>query len=1130
MLKLIIGGVNSSKNDILTSDVISETSKHGDVLVIVPDQYSFEYDKELYSALGAKAFNSIDVIAFNRLCEKILKLYGNQSGDFTDANTRLICMFCAISNYKKEGGAVYYKKALSKIGFCSDMLELIDDLKLSGIDAPKLREAGISAGGTLCDKTEDIAKISELYSDELEKRGLKDNSTLVNEAVKASRISGYFKNKAVFIHEFSDFSYDEYGLISVILSQAKSLTVSLIGDNSDPVSGISPFITTVKTKSLLTSAARSMGHEVITVNADESRFESGAVKHISENIFRAGRAAFDGANDGVEIVCAKTPYEEIEYAAARIRELASLGFSYKDMAVITRNTDEYSPIIESVFERYDIPFFADVRQSIFTSPLTVYVLSVFDCIMTREYRTENVLRYIKSPLSRIDENDAAALEEYVIKWGIDRELWEKDFTGAVEETAEELDRINEIRKRVIVPLDKFKRSASDKTADEICVALNELLNDIRLSDKTFSVIARCSESDDSELVKISRGFKQIWTLFLSAINSIYQNMKGEKITLKRFCELIRTLLTTTTISNPPQSLDAVCVVNAQHSRLGKMKICFVVGLNDGLFPSAQHSKSLITDKERERLKEAGASLANGVSARLDVERLITYIALSTPSSGLIASYCLNDIDGTARRPSSVISDLLSMLGKNALVYADEMPASFYCKSEKSAFFKYFDYLTKDRAKAKTVRRELMKIPALCEKLKYYDSLEEPGTHKISEKTAEKTFFAKEMNLSATRVEDYYKCPFYYFCKTGLKLYPIRKIEITSAARGSLIHFCLQELLCVQKDGKTFYRDDFEGLTDREIKRKIHILCTDYTNRCLGGDFAKTTRFYASLARLEESVFYIVENIISELKKSLFRPCAFEYDLTKENGESLLKIKVREGVSINIRGKIDRVDVYDTDDERYIRIIDYKTREKKLRLEDLYHGLNLQMIIYLLAVISSDNEITAGKNPYPAGILYMPAKQVENCLERTAVNGLKEELEAKLNEQREKEFKREGLLVDNVVSISAMDQSFSGLYAPVKLNKDGSYNNTRIKPMDKKLFEALEDFVKDKIVSMGNSLASGKIEAKPVRVAEITSCKYCDYWSVCGNYNDNNMKIVMPADAKTLMSELEKRAKRGEDDD
>lgn len=1130
MLKLILGGVNSDKNDLFTNAVIDEVKNKSDILVIVPDQYSFEFDKELYGVLGPRAFNQIEVIAFNRLCEKLLKLYGGQSGDFADQNARLVCMYLAVCEFKKKGSAAYYSKALSKVGFCADLISVVDDLRLSGVTTEMLREKGFGIGGTLGDKTQDISDISELYYSQLEKRGLKDNSTVVGEAVKAARESLYFNNKTVFIHEFSDFSYDEYRLISVILSQAKCITVSLIEDDFEKERyGLSPFSSTTKTRSKLISKAREMGQEVSVRKACDSRFESRAVEFVSKHIFRFGKHSYTDENDGVEVVCAKTPYDETEYVAARIKELVSDGFSYKDIAVITSNTEEYLSIIESVFERYDIPFFADVRESVLSSSFTSYVLSVFDCVATKEYRTENILRYIKSPLSGIDENDAAVLEEYVLKWGVDRDLWKSDFTGTVDETEEELYRINAIRRSAIAPLEKFKRSTKEKTADEICIALNELLNEIKLSDKTFGVIAKCSESDDSFLLKISRGFKQIWTQFLSAINSIYQNMSGEKITLKSFCELIKTVLASNSISNPPQSLDEVSVVNAQHSRLGPTKICFVMGLNDGVFPSTAHINSLITDKEREYLNDAGISIINSVSSRLERERLIAYIAVSTPLKRLVASYPLVNVKGESCNPSVLITDMLSMLSKNTLVFADKLPASFYCRSEKSAFYKYFDYLTKDPKKARSVRKELGKNPAMLKKLKFYDDLENNKQHKLSEDVAKNTFFSGDLNLSATRAQDYFECPFNYFCKNGLKIYPPSKIEISSLSRGNLIHFCLQELMCVKKDGRISFNEDFERFNDKEIKEKVHTLCMDFSERSFGGDFAKTKRFYNSLGRLEETVFYIVKNIISELEKSLFKPCAFEYDLTKKDNESLLKIKVREGVYISVRGRIDRVDIYDEGDKRYIKIVDYKTGGKSLKLEELYHGLNMQMVIYLLALISSDNEITKGKIPAAAGILYMPAKYIDNCLERTTVKDFKQELEKQLSLKREKDFKREGILVDNFISISAMDESLSGLYAPVMLNKDGSYNNKSALPMEQKLFDALGEFVKDKLIFMGESLLSGKIEAKPVESDDDFSCKYCAYWSVCGNYADKDPITVTKDDKKLLGIELEKIARRGEKD-
>lgn len=1127
MLKLITGAVNSTKSEEMTKDVKEAVENGEDVIVIVPDQFSFEYDKELYNEVGAKAFNSMEVIAFNRLCEKIVKLGGTDPGDFTDNNARLICMFNAVSVFQKSGNAKFFKKALYKTGFCKEMTELFDELKMSGIDSLSLREAGFVTGGTLGDKTSDIADIFELYSSELSKRGLKDNANIQSEAVKAARNSHFFKDKTVFIHEFSDFSYDEYELITVILSEAKRCVVSLTeGFDENARSNLSPFKTTVKTKSRLISIASSMGAEVSVLKAEGSLFNNSAVEYLSKNIFCTVKKEYEDINDGVEVVKAKSIYEEAEYAAAKITELCREGYSYKDIAIFTRNIGEYYPVIESVFERYDIPVFGHLNQSALMSPLTVYVTSIFDSVMSRDFKTENILRYIKSPLSKISEEDACILEDYVYKWGVDKALWEKDFTGANTESEDELLHINEIRKAVILPLIKFKENSKGKTADEICLALNELFNDIALSDKAFYILSKSMESGDAELLETAREFKQIWRLFLSSINSVYKNLKGEAISLRRFFELLKILLSSVTISNPPESLDAVAVARAEHSRLSKQKVCFVMGLNDGLFPAVSKGKSLLTDKDKERLRSGGVSFLESTSQRFDTERLITYIALSAPTDRVVLSYSLTDTEGKPRRKSSVIADVLHMFSGVEKTAAD-MPVSFYGASEKSAFFKYFDYLSTDKAKSKAIRVELSKKQSYKEKFEYFDKLRDNKDHELSKDVSKTTFFSNDLNLSATRVEDYYKCPFSYFCKNGLKIYPVRKVEISPAARGNLIHFCLEELMCKEVNGKILYDPDFEKLTDEQIKTKVHALCKDYSNREWGGDFAKTKRFYESVKTLETAVFYIVKNILGEFQKSLFRPVAFEYDLKKQDGKSILSIKVKDDVYINIYGRIDRVDVYDKGDTRYIRITDYKTGGKNLNLSDLYNGLNMQMLIYLLALISSENEITEDKNPYPAGILYMPAKYVGNFVERIAdVSDLSENIEQQLEEMRNKAFKRDGLIAENVISVSAMDEALSGLYAPAKVKKDGSFSESS-KIMDESLFNALCEFARDKICELGEGLLSGDIKAKPIMTGEDRSCKYCEYWSVCGNYGDREPKVVSKDDAEKLYSKLNEMVKGGD---
>ena len=349
-------------------------------------------------------------------------------------------------------------------------------------------------------------------------------------------------------------------------------------------------------------------------------------------------------------------------------------------------------------------------------------------------------------------------------------------------------------------------------------------------------------------------------------------------------------------------------------------------------------------------------------------------------------------------------------------------------------------------------------------------------------------------------------------------------------RGSLIHFILQSILStVDENGNVNYNDDFESIKDDEIKTLINKYCREYVNNEWGGDFGKTSRFDHNLKNLERTAFYVVKNLIQELENCLFKPVAFEYDLSDENGESILKIKVDDDVNICMRGSIDRVDIYnDENGQRYVRIVDYKTGGKDFDLASLYHGLNMQMLIYLLALVDTDNEFNRDGELISAGVMYMPAKYVDNFMPREKLKGISyEEREELLKNERNKAFRRKGLLVYNDISLKAMDKRVSGLFAPVKKTAKGnSVNKNQV--VDQEIFEAIERFSRDKIIEMGKSLANGEIPAMPVMKSgniDTISCKYCNYWSVCGRYNRLDAKQIYDADSEKLLLEIKEEQER-----
>lgn len=1137
MLKIITGGMGSSKTYLMTSEIKKSVLEGENVIVIVPDQYSFEYDRHLYNELGAKNFNKLKTLGFNRFAEIILKEYGTKSGVLADKNAKLISMFKAVKSFKSSGFASksYYSRSLDKPQFVSDTISLIDDFKKSDIDYNTLEGVLPQSDGSLFEKLDSVSKLYKLYQEELFALGFTDETTALSEAAQIAHDNGFFKNATVFIHEFSSFTADEYEVIKVILSDAKSLTVSLIiGNGNNLTSNMSPFSMCIKTRSKLIDMAGGAG-KVDNISAEEhTLYKSKALEHIESNVFCLVNNPCDNS-EGVKLACAKNLYDEIDYIAASIKKLIrEKGYSYKDIAVISRSLDDYSSLIDGVFRRYEIPFFMDRRKSVLRSSLVIYVLSLFDCVLTKSYKTENILRYIKSPLSSIEDFKAAAIEEYCYKWGVEGDMWLEDFTPYDNRkggsSKEFLRLINDIRKSIISPLEDFKSKTKNTTAGEICLALNELMGKIELSEKTFSLISRSVESDDASIVEIARDFKQLWSLFLGAINSIYKNMGDEEISLRQFYNLLKLMLSEMTISSPPQKLDAVTVAKAEHSRLSNMKAVFVIGLNDGLFPRNAQNSGLLTEREKSKLSRIGIDLNHNIQTFLDNERLISYIALTSASESLTISYPESSVKNEALRPSILARDIEKVFGKSVKINVSELSMDYFCENKKSAYYRYSSNYQTDSKEQESIRDALCCNSEYKEKIEFLDDISDDERHseyRLSKNIAKNLFFPHDINMSATRADDFYKCPFNYFCKNGLKVYPVSKVDISPMTKGSLIHFILQNILStIDANGNRSFNDDFENLSDDEIKSLIDEYCKEYVKNELGGSFAKTSRFDYNLKNLEKTAFYVVKNLIQELKGCFFKPVAFEYDLSDKNGESILKIKADNDVNICIRGSIDRVDIYkDKNGKRYVRIVDYKTGGKDFDLASLYHGLNMQMLIYLLALVDTDNEFNHDGELISAGVMYMPAKYVENYMSREdCKNKSEQELKQALVNKRNKDFKRNGLFVYNDLTLKAMDERVSGLFSPVKKTSKGESIDEK-QVVDADVFEAIERFSRDKIIQMGKALADGEIAAMPVMKSgkiDTISCKYCNYWSVCGKYNRRDAEQIYDEDREKLLEEIKEQ--------
>lgn len=1090
MVNIITGGSDSVREDLFT-DKIKEAAQQGrDVLVIVPDQFSFDYEKKLYDSMGAKLFNGIRTAGFNRLAEKITEKYGGYSRENAGDNARMILMYKAVRRFSKEGGVKFYKKSLDKGSFISELIDLTGKLRQSGVTPDDLALAADRLEGTVSLKLADLSRLFRYYLDELDNAQMKDEVSEMAAAAELAKEREYFKGADIFVSSFNSFTYDEEKIIDLCISQGAGFTISLLMDNDSVKSFHShSFAVTVRTEQQITDMAKAHNKSINMVLADRREGRSYDIGFLGRELFNYSRAGYAAQSEDVKIFSADDVYEETDLICAEIcRLVREENYRFSDIACTARDLSKFAPVLESTFEKYDIPYYTDRRESVSSSAIVNYINALFRTVLTKEFRTADIMKLIKSPLFGILEYDVTDLEEYCIKWNVDRQMWLAPFTAPAgeqsdseERKAAKLQKINDLRVSIIQPLLDFKTAAADATAKEICTAFYKLLGDIKLSEQTYSLVKRAGASQNETETELSRELKQLWTMCLSAVRSIYEILGDDKISLRQYYELYRLMLSQMKISNPPQKLDCVRLLDAVRSRTDGVKVMFAAEVNDGIFPAPAGGAGLVSEHEKEMLRlTQDIDIRSGAMNDFQNERLAAYTALSSAEEKLYILYSGADLLGNEKRPSMLVKEVTAILGTKVRKISS-LPAEFFCTSYKTAYTKYIEHSRDKTAEMQSIYDSVMGSPLYYDKLCGLRKKNSSPKYTLAPEKAAETFFKGEISpVSPTKLDNYYKCPFMYFCNYGLHLSKIRQVKVDGLSAGNIIHGLLEKIL--KKPDSEEYDTNFVLMTDDEIKDFIRRHFEECYAEELGGDFGKDAGFDFRYKKLEQKAFYIVKFVQNDIKKGSFVPCAFEYKLWRDPEEGgSLALKLKDGRKIVLTGTVDRADIYtDKDGVKYLRIIDYKTGSTTFDLRALYHGLNLQMLVYLSDILETQNEINREDALKQAGVIYFNFK--ETAENRADSGCTDEELEETQTEHCIKGFKRTGRLVDRADIVKAMDLS------------------TRYKVTDRK-FSAMREYAKRKVAEYGNRLLEGDIAAEPYEGV----CSYCDYSGICAMavYTDEN---------------------------
>ncbi|NLJ30568.1 MAG: helicase [Clostridiales bacterium] len=1114
MLRFILGRSGSGKTQTvrgLLKDLARDAQKK--LMLIVPEQSSFENERAMLGLLGAKNAQRVEVTSFSRLADAVFRRFGGAAGRKLDDGGRGILMSLALEQVKDR--LVFYRKNAESTELIQLMLSACAELKMCEVGPGDLEKAANAMpNGTLRQKTEELSLIFAAY-DALVAQSYVDP---LDDLTRLKNVLGehsYFQGYTVAVDSFQSFTVQEYGILDLILRQADDLCVTLCADRlDDPEHGMGLFSLVCRTAKNLTRLARRNGVAVAApqVLPGGRRFESPALKALEAGAFRFERSEKVPADGDVVVYEAKNAYDEAAFVAASIRHLVmEENYRYRDIAVIARLPEEYRGILDPALERWRIPYFMDKPQAIDAEPLMRLVLAAFRVVRTG-FNSDAVFSYLKTGLAGLDTEAISRLENYVFIWNISGKKWKEPWTehpqgfsetmtGADEQRLKE---INELREAVSAPLVRFAARLKEADGEGMASAVFGLLQEVRAAEHLKTLAARLSACGEPELADRQL---RLWDLLMGILDQTALVLRGRQVGHTRYAELLRLVILANNMASIPQGLDEVTVGGADRIRTSAPKAVFLIGAVQGTFPLAPGGGCVFSDSERRELIRLGLPLNDTMEGVAVQERFLAYSAMSAPSRKLLISYPVSGLSGEANSPSSIPSEALAVLKDVPVLNELLLPQAWFANAEEPAFELMAQQWNRPTVLSATLKRffeergethRLRAVGRAAEK--------RPAAFESREKAG--MLFGSGLRVSATQIEKYFLCRFQYFCRYGLNVKERRAAEMDALEYGSLIHFLLEKLF------RNLGGEAILSMEPEELRREIGKLLNCYIESKLGGTGGKTPRFVYLFTRVADSAQVIALHIARELAQSEFCPEDFELAIGA-GGIPPLRILLPDGGEVEIDGKIDRVDLMTRNGVRYVRVVDYKTGHKEFRLSDVIYGINMQMLIYLAALVQNGAERYGALRP--AGVLYMPAN-------RPSVSAGRGTAPEKLREAAEKKLRMDGLVLDDPEIISAMEQKGEGKYLPVAL-KDGKAARRDHVATQEELAGVMRH-IRGLVSAMARELHGGNVAAVPLS-GDYDACAWCPYAAVCGHEQDDPVRETAKWDREELMRELMKEGGGGQ---
>ena len=1101
MLRIWMGRANTGKS----ARVLDEICSRGvPALLLVPEHATHQAELDLCRACGPGASRFAEVLSLRLLARRVLSRTGGLAGEALDAGGKLLLMQLALQEV--AGQLTVYAKPSRKAPFLAELAALCDELIACRVPPEALGEAAPALEGVSREKVGDLSLIYAAYLGLLRRDG-GARQDLMEKLLENLADSGYARDRAVYLDGFTYFTAQELSLIAILLREAESVTVTLLGD----AGGLEAFSQSVRARDRLVRLAAASG---VDCRVEELPLPPPrtALEHLSASLFGPLRP-WEGDCSGVAVCRADSLFQEVEYAASKILALVRSGaYRFRDIGVAARNLDEYAATIENVFERYGVPVYLSRRSDVLEKPVLSLLAGALDAV-AGGYEYEDMFRWLKTGLAGLTDSQCDKLENYAIAWDIHGSMWVREedwtanpdgwregFTPAQEEALLEL---NALRRRVAGPLGRLAAGLRERPgARGKLEVLWAFLEELDLAGQLEERTTRLEELGE---LQRSQEYSQLWELLCAVMDQFADILGDAPLDTEEFARLLKLVLTQYDVGSIPASLDQVQVSQITRNDRHQIRVLFLMGANDHVLPAVQTGAGLLSREDRRQLLETGIELAPSGAEIFHMELLNLYAALAQPRERLFVTWPAAGPDGAALRPSFVVGRLRALLPGAEEAAADRscrltapIPALELAGGERGgALWNYFA----------SSGRWGGALAAM-------DRAAQMTRGRLSPQAVE-TLYGRSYRMSASRIDQVNSCHFAYFMRYGLRARERTPAGFDAAQVGTFLHYVLEHVTRSAMD-----RGGFAQVGKKELEELLDGVIEQYMDAAMPGFDGRDARFKYLFRRLRKTLRMIVENVAEELSQSDFVPMAFELGFGEDG--ALPAISIRAGdAALTVAGKVDRVDGWLKDGRLYLRVVDYKSGKKAFDLSDVRYGLNIQMLLYLFT-LEREGAALFGREVAPAGVLYLPARDV-------LVNQPRGVSPQALRAALDKELRRSGMVLDQPEVLRAMEHSAleSPRFLPLTLGRDGGIAKGVASAEE---LGKLGRYVDKLLEKIARALQEGNIDAAPRgRSEQENACTYCEFAPACGfadGEGSDRLELMRPVDPAEFWEHVELTIREG----